>query len=322
MRLRRPYVVNLRTGLDYIRIQDAIDDSATSTGDTLVADSDNWYFETVDFKNKRLNLQSGDITDPYTPNYRPDNTFISASLTTGSGVVTLNSSVIAGFTIRDGATTATDWGGGGIFVKFNSAPTISDCVITDNWSYWDGGGIYCDYGSSVNIINCEIRQNEATYWGGGIACYAVNSVAIKNCLVAENDAGVYGGGVYLDTIGAPAHIDNCTISGNNILDDSYGAGSGVYTYMASADVNNSIVTGNGNYGFYEDGAGADIDVNNCLLNDNMPADLHRYTGAAVDLAGSDGCFESDPLFVTGRLGNYYLSQTKAGQLADSNALDA
>ncbi|MCD4654969.1 right-handed parallel beta-helix repeat-containing protein [bacterium] len=141
--------------------------------------------------------------------------------------------VIKGFTITNGWVKGleTEDEGGAIRIE-NSAPTISNCVLSGNTAQ-RGGGIYAivegdynprlidtviannaadasgggiyTYRAKWTIINCTIRGNTATDNGGGIA-FLNNDCIMYGTTVESNTADV-GGGFYLD--GGKPKIVNC-----------------------------------------------------------------------------------------------------------------
>ncbi|MBN2456930.1 MAG: S8 family serine peptidase [Sedimentisphaerales bacterium] len=331
-------VLNKTQGVRHYTIQDAINDA--NDGDEIIADANNWYYQTIDFLGKEIILRSGDIENPNDPNTSLNNTYISGLLDEGSVVTIANvgpGAALKGFTIRDGYAIGPLWTqgdnfGGGIFLD-NAYPTISDCNIIDNTAAWDGGGIYCQGNSSAVIENCVIRDNYASFWGGGILCWESDPV-IKNCLIINNTSQSQdGGGIYLDD-SAPTII-NCTISHNKVANQSMNGGA-VYCYTYSSmrpsapEIINCIITKSGNNAIYEDGSLSDPNVSHCLLYDNADGDYYDFDTDMVlnvedsdpnnPLAGKNNKGQ-DPLFVTGRLGDYYLSQTAAGQVSQSPAVD-
>jgi hypothetical protein len=105
----------------------------------------------------------------------------------------LSKGILRGFTLRDGATTSSGYGGG----AYASGGTVEYCVIANNRGYYCGG-VY--YGI---INNCQITNNAASYFGGG-TYYGT----LKNCLIASNRVLQYGGGTCAST------LYNCTIIDN------------------------------------------------------------------------------------------------------------
>ncbi len=188
--------------------------------------------------------------------------------------------------------------GGGIDLYMSSA-VITNCVINDNSATKEGGGINCDSDVAVppTISFCRITDNRFTNIGAGINCYE-SSATIKNCIIAGNTAVYEGGAVYLWDSGPK--ISNCTIVNNNGLADLggiYREGSG-----GAPTIVNSILWNNGDdlyncVGFVE----------YCCIEDNDPGLCNIHF---------------DPLFRTGPLGDYYLSQEDANQVVTSHCVDA
>jgi len=215
------------------------------------------------------------------------------------------SSVVMGFTITNGYGYGS---GGGIKCSNGSNPTILDCTITASSSNY-GGAIAC-YQSSPTIANCVMSSNSVQYYGGAILCFD-SSPEITNCLIINNTANKYGGAIHLWSYESPGSthplIANCTISGNR---------------------GESGLTG----GILCNDSGAAI-ITNCILWDNVPGEIYDDSGLLVltycdikDDTGESwfgtGCIDSDPLFVSGPLHDYYLSQVAAGQAVNSPCLDA
>jgi hypothetical protein len=197
---------------------------------------------------------------------------------------------------------------------------------------------------AAEIIDCNIFDNEAGASGGGIFFTGIAD-SVTNCLVTDNEAGRDGGGIsvnwYTELI-----IANCTFVGNEATGDfgefgNTGFGGGLYcSYDSNSVVIDSI--------FWNNNAveGDEIAVGTGFEFDPRPATLTvtysdvkgGWTGVQVD----QGCtlypnnrddwdkvnIDTNPLFVTGPLGGYYLSQTDAnsdsypGQDTDSPCVDA
>ncbi len=212
-----------------------------------------------------------------------------------------------------------EWAGGGIYLE-NASPTITNCQITDSNSHWDGGGIYCGSGSDANITNSTISSNFAYYDGGGIYC-ADSSPLIKNCLIIDNTVDSWDGGGIFCSDGSPT-ITNCTIAGNS-ANNYDGLGGALYSLGPSRPViTNCIFSNNEDIAIYESDLNSDANVAYCLFYNNPDGDYYDfYIGAPYDfnsVVDPNGNFNQDPMFVRGRLGNYYLSQFEAGQILDSN----
>ena len=308
----------------YTTIQAAID--AAEDGDELIAEANTQFIEAIDFKGKAITLRSGDINEPGDPNIYPD-TLITGILNQNSVVTFANDegpdTMIKGFTISWGNA---DYGGG---IRCDgTSPTIEDCIISDNFATYYGAGIDCYYaaptirnctiirnqtagstaiGGGVNcdgttddmasplIIDCILSDNVADSVGGGVACYNT-SPTITNCVIADNSAVFGGGGIYADFNAAPV-ITNCTIV---VTDPNAPKDGGIHAnHDSNPVITNCILWGNGD------------DLLDCSAT---------YSCIEDDDIGI-GNIHIEPTFVTGPLGDFYLSQTAAGQLSDSSCID-
>ena len=268
-----------------------------------------------------------------------------------SGICCSGSSpTITNCTIVDNVAYYGSGGGGGVSCS-DGSPTITDCTITDNIAYDDGGGVFCN-GSNAIINNCTIADNTSYYGGnggGGIYCVG-GTPTITNCTITGNDADYgHGGGVCCD--GSDVTISNCTIADNTAYDDegggirctsgtisnctitgnSAGVGGGICcAYNSTPTITNCTITGN----TAVDGGGIYCSYNskptitNCILWGDTPEELSgsgEPTVTYCDVQGGwpgNGNIDADPLWATGPLGDFYLSQQQCGQPEDSPCLDA
>ncbi len=233
-------------------------------------------------------------------------------------------------------------GGGGIHLDGSSGAIaeVNECEITENTAI-NGGGIYCTNNADASIADCDIRNNTSTWWGGGIYCN-YSAADINNCLITMNisNAG-YGAGIYVEDC-APT-VNNCTIVENSTASGYPGAGLACY-YSGDPQITNCIFSENAPAAIavYEDSftqfnASLPLITHSLFYNNSVgdyieyddttnPATETIYTGASeiVDpnVPGASDNIDGDPLFVTGNLGDYYLSQVDANQIHDSNAVDA
>ncbi len=253
--------------------------------------------------------------------------------------------VIEGFTIRGGDIND----GGGIYCSgCFPAPTIRDCIIRNNTAqqrggglYWyncdggiiedctvsdnqadSGGGIYSESSWPMEIRNCVIIRNTADEHGGGINSYNGNDVDIVNCLIGANFAR-YGGGLSFAWSDASV-VKNCTITENDAIENGGGVDCSDGGYVQIID---SILYDD----FAVNGLGWEIAVR--VGDEGLPgalavsySDVEWWVDGAVveegcSLDWGDGNIDSDPLFATGFLGDYYLSHTAAGQISNSPCIN-
>jgi len=111
----------------------------------------------------------------------------------------------------------------------------------------DGGGINCTTPKAV-ISHCTISDNIATGFGGGISIntgMTNPAPQISNCVISRN-SGRYGGGVYYAS--ESMIISECIISNNSAADLTNNAnGGGIYFglgYSSDININNCIIQNN------------------------------------------------------------------------------
>ena len=265
----------------------------------------------------------------------------------GGGILcryTSNPLIINNIISNNTATSGSD-GGGGIYV-YNSSPKIINNHIIRNISF-RGGGIYFRY-SSLYIKNNIIWKNTSASYGGGIACYEQSSFNIISNIISQNEAseggGIYserrltpksfiknnlicenladfGGGIYCLWNSSP-EISNNTIYRNSATSH----GGGIYCKRnASPVIHNTIfwdndgLTGNEIYLAYETGYPSSLTIDYSTVRGGLSS---VYVGLNCTLNWGAGMIDADPLFVSGPLGKYYLSQLAAGQSQNSPCLDA
>ena len=171
-----------------------------------------------------------------------------------------NNAVLAGFTLTNGATRASDYGGG-VWCQ-STAAYISNCFIVGNAADAEGGGVlfgslqFCTLagnaaplggGASGSLLTlCNVTSNRASV-GGGVL---LGTLAL--CQLFGNQATTFGGGVSGGT------LTNCTLLGNV----SGTEGGGAY----AATLNNSLILQNSApYG----GGAAKGTLNQCNVVSNL-----------------------------------------------------
>ena len=187
--------------------------------------------------------------------------------------------------------------GGGIF-SFGSNLAMEHCSITNNSAEWSGGGISSNYNEDPSYcMNCILTSNSASS-GGGAKCVSTNQLFF-NCLFTQNTAE-YGGAVACYCTGTSTEFASCTMTGN-IATVSGGA------FSASK------------FSYHM--------VRNSILYNNMPQEIGGIPPSEVSYSlvsggwTGTGNIDGDPLFTIGPDGNFYLSQTAAGQVDTSPCVD-
>jgi parallel beta-helix repeat protein/predicted outer membrane repeat protein len=232
--------------------------------------------------------------------------------------------------------------GGGIYLDHGSCPTIRGSTIINNTAVLNGGGLFCGWYASPSVINCSIVANSAGS-GGGVFVDIAEPV-ITNCRISHNSASYSGGGIYCEGMicdlpgpsnppksfvnfsgggtlsqyeSSPA-ITNCTITENS--SGSYGGGICADSH-SSPTVTNSIFSG-GSAPY-----GPEISL---LCDSSMTVSYSNVHGGSTAVAVDEGStlelgagnIAADPLFVSGPLGEYYLSQQASGQAVTSPCVNA
>jgi len=164
--------------------------------------------------------------------------------------------------------------------------------------------------------------------GGGILCQGGSST-ITNCIVSGNISDEALGTGICCTDGS-AVITNCTISGNTGSGD-YDLGGGITCFESSVTIINCVFWNNfDSWGVNEIAVGPYLhypspspSILTIRYSDVQGGEAGVYISSQNStLIWGDGNIDQDPLFVSGPLGDYYLSQTAAGQGVQSPCVDA
>lgn len=228
--------------------------------------------------------------------------------------------------IRGNTASGPDWNyGAGIFVDRDNSAIIlgnvieSDSGIGGSWNY--GAGIYCSSESHPDIRHNTIHSNVA-YQGsrghgvGVYLCRDCDAYMLSNLIydnVAQSGLWNYGAGILLHN---DAVVLNNTIVGNDCTGGNWRYGGGVYISDSTSTIGNNIIANNtasGGGGIYAGTNGSALLLNNDVWN-NTGGNYSGITPGLDDIS-------LDPLFVTGPLGDFYLSQVAAGQGEDSPCVD-
>jgi len=176
-----------------------------------------------------------------------------------------SSSIIQGFTIRNGIGTQFAVGGrkgGGIFCN-NSSPIIKNNVILNNRAN-HGGGIYCSR-SSPTITANTISYNYAGVGGGGIYCYDSSMAEISYNVISHDTSNFDGGGIMCEEY-SEATISNNIISYTDIQND----GGGINCVFSDATIENNTIDRNGKSGMCSgEGMGIAMMSSDCVIKNNV-----------------------------------------------------
>ncbi len=159
--------------------------------------------------------------------------------------------------------------------SWNSAPTISNCVIENNKAVVGGGGgagFYTDSAiNSVVLTHSIVQNNTAAETGGGIAIWsevpadANSSPQISYSTIANNSSDLTSGGINI--FYSDVTIDNCDISGNSAANRA-----GVTVKSCSPVLVNTYIHNNVARSSFGAGISCTINGNavitNCTVTDN------------------------------------------------------
>jgi hypothetical protein len=219
----------------------------------------------------------------------------------------ISSSVFDG-NISNGSGSAVDLSGGTCH--------LTGCTLSNNQS--DNGATLKSSSTKLALENCAFISNASLgHYADASALFddgAVTTCFIRNCLFIDNqnDSSYYGEVI---TIYGNSVIQNCTFANNSslgevsVLENSYYS----KTYLS-----NCIFWGNecpSEIDFFIRG---ELNLDHCDIQGGTSRILLEEDAV---LNWGEGNIDADPMFTSGSSGDYYLSQTQAGQDADSLCVD-
>ncbi|MHC4167631.1 MAG: right-handed parallel beta-helix repeat-containing protein, partial [Planctomycetota bacterium] len=209
-------------------------------------------------------------------------------------------------------------------------PTDPNNLVAESLA--SGAGLHVLLGG-LNVRDCNVSGNVADFSGGGAYVRDVDRASFINNLILNNAADRDGGGLSINWF-ADGIVANCTFVRNaapgTLGDpDRTGFGGGLFTSHG----NNALVTDSI---FWDNFAlkGTAMAIGADFESDRQPSALtvtHSLVKSArggvwvepgSTLNWEAGNIGDDPLFATGRLDDFYLSQTASGQGRNSPALNA
>jgi len=238
-----------------------------------------------------------------------------------------------------------DTNGGGIY-SVNSDTVLRDNSFVGNVAGQVGGGAYCagpsSPGTVVEITRTVFEENDALQ---GAGLYTANGeLRLTGCRISGG-VGQFGGGVKVENHDGGLVADNIihgnqatrgggmlihgagdlVLERNTFVGNEADFGGAVYSIEGSAlTVAHSIFWGNTSpqgpacYLDYGD-LGLSLDINYSDVDGGIGA-LVVETGCTLNWG--EGMIDADPLFAAGPAGDHYLSQTAAGQGANSPCVNA
>jgi len=278
--------------------------SRAAPGDTIIVAPGTYpfFYESLTIINESIQIKSS---------HGPEQTVLVGR---GKGPVVIFSrgsrAVLDGFTITSiDSSRVLDLKGGGIYCAPESAPVITNNVISGNKAVF-GGAIYCDTLSAPVIHDNTIVKNSASVTGGGIFSFR-SSAVISNNLLVNNEAANSGGAI-------GGNRDSARINNNVIWKNRAGFGGGISCDRASSEIsNNTIVLNVADYGggiVVEKGS---VRLTNLILWHNTKDELYlKQVGPSARpsysligdgaFRGINGNISEDPLFENAETGNFRL----------------
>jgi predicted outer membrane repeat protein len=225
---------------------------------------------------------------------------------------------------------------GGAIYAWQTSLILTGCTFTENSARDDGGALHQRAARFVSMTGCHFLGNSARDNGGAIFNRYDTSPELWHCVFSDNNARSAGGGIY-NRDGSSPRLFNCLFFGNRAGD----SGGAVYSRNNSDPIlTNCTITGN-TAGFEGGGVMSWDDcrpeLKNCILWGNVTEEgvpeqtqvqggMPHFSFCCIESYGRDragtGSITSDPLFVPGICGDYYLSQEAAGQANTSPCCDA
>ncbi len=271
-------------------------------------------------------------------------------------VIGASNAVIDGFIIKNGNANRNGRGhdaGGGLYSKGSSGLVVKNCLFENNYASRAGGALYGENGS-IDITDSTFMGNESEFGGAISNGQPSPTMTIKSCIFDGNTATRSGGAI--NNPDADLVVEDSIFKNNEAPD-----GGAMRNEFGNISITNSLFHFNqaDNNGGAIKNESSDISITNCTFNQNEAVaggamynedsspnilnsifwddigyfgtpEIHDAGTSDTSVTYSDvqygfsgtGNINADPLFVTGPQGNYYLSQTTAGQGADSPCVDA
>lgn len=144
------------------------------------------------------------------------------------------------FVIQNGKSDSIGAGG---FEVFDANLIMTNCAVRDNVGQGPGGGAYVYYSGSLTMYNCSLTGNQEISNQGG-AIHALGPVYLNNVTIYNNYSAGSGGALAIESNNVS--INNSTITSNT---SGLRSGGGIYNFLGSISMRNSIVAGNVAYAY-------------------------------------------------------------------------
>lgn len=198
--------------------------------------------------------------------------------------------------------------GGGLLVRNSNdiKINITSTCINENLATYSGGGIYIFYSSRVKFVldKSQLNKNNSNY-GGGISVSSTNAdISINESQINENVSNINCGGIHIDWADdVTLTITNSQINNNKAV--SFGGGIVSGPYKLIANISNTAIIGNTakvGGGIYMNNAlneDSEINLTNCVLNDNSATGTYNQSSTDRklngELSGGGAIFSSESM---------------------------
>jgi serine/threonine protein kinase len=278
---------------DYSTIQEAIEAAAAGSVITIEPGT---YYENIDFKGKELTLKSINpddyaIVESTIIDGGGKGSTVSIRNGEGQGTTLMGLHITGGTGGRESfdfdengtLTNANEYLGGGILIMNGSAPTITQCIIRENYSTeaetgeGGGGGITIVANSSATISANLIDSNESDVGGGIVVAYNSSAVVRDNTISnnrspSTGNADNFSGGVFV-IYNSTATVENNTITANT---SPYNVGGVMVMFNSVVTVKGNTITLNSGQsascGVFVAGE-SDATIENNRINNNESAEM-------------------------------------------------
>lgn len=197
--------------------------SSGSRGETVLVAPGTYDISKTLLVEKRIQLRS---CNPETGLVDREHTILDGGYPARTNrIMKLKTAQVAGFTFRNGATTAIDYystyarGGGAMVVNGDSEWRVRNCVFRNNHAIkTQGGAMSCFTYDAINhVVDCVFEENSTLESGSGGAYGAETTngseagIGFVNCVFRNNVAVDNGGAVYSSR---PSYFTDCTFKNN------------------------------------------------------------------------------------------------------------
>lgn len=186
----------------------------------------------------------------------------------GGAILNYGILTIENTTISNSESTASNAGGGAIYLSGNNAVlNLTNSTVTGNTAYFFGGAIYNTIGGTLNITNSTFTDNSSDVGAGAI--YSNGPLTITGSNFTNNQALgplACAGAIYFNEVGGTATITDSVFSANQAK-----FGGGLCVSHGTVNIDSSTFSGNtsnGDGGAVYVGGNGEITATNSTFSGN------------------------------------------------------